>query len=134
MSMKLFYVGVKGLIVRDNKVLLLRGDGARDFWDTPGGRIDDDESIEETLRRELSEELPDIRVNSIGDLVHAYRVPGSIHDDIGVTILFYKVDVELDEEVVISEEHTEYRWMTFDEALELAAPGGVREAVRKIRP
>jgi ADP-ribose pyrophosphatase YjhB (NUDIX family) len=60
--MKTFYVGVKGLIINDGKVLLVRGETTgRDFWDTPGGRMDDDETITQTLDRELREEHTHIR-------------------------------------------------------------------------
>lgn len=61
--MKTFYVGIKGVIVNDGKVLMLRANaalGRRDIWEIPGGRIDDEENIEQTLRRELQEELPNI--------------------------------------------------------------------------
>ena len=36
-----FNVGVKAIIEHEGKVLLLR---KNDFWDTPGGRIDGDET------------------------------------------------------------------------------------------
>lgn len=38
--MKTFYVGVKGVIVKDGKALILKGGEGRDFWEVPGGRID----------------------------------------------------------------------------------------------
>lgn len=37
--MKTFYVGIKGVIVKEDKVLLLRANGAkgrRDIWEMPG--------------------------------------------------------------------------------------------------
>jgi predicted NUDIX family NTP pyrophosphohydrolase len=57
--MKQFNVGIKGVVRRqDGAVLLLRKNQDDAFWDVPGGRIDGDESIEQTLNRELAEELP----------------------------------------------------------------------------
>jgi 8-oxo-dGTP diphosphatase len=52
-----------GIFVRDGKVLLgLRSYEAKhyvdgDFWTTPGGRCDQGEEIEATLKREVGEEI-----------------------------------------------------------------------------
>jgi 8-oxo-dGTP pyrophosphatase MutT (NUDIX family) len=55
--MKKFYVGCKGLIRDKGRGILLlhREYKSGDFWDVPGGRIDEDEDIEQTLIRELNE-------------------------------------------------------------------------------
>jgi 8-oxo-dGTP diphosphatase len=119
--MKYFFVGVKGVIIRDGKILLLRGSSRPDFWDVPGGRIDEDETIEEALLRELSEELPSHRNPRIGELLNAYRIPGSIKDDLGLVLLFYKVDVDFDSEITLSDEHTEYAWLSRQEALKIGS-------------
>ena len=49
-----FGVSIKGVVVRDGKVLLLKND--RDEWELPGGRIELDESPEECVAREITEE------------------------------------------------------------------------------
>ncbi|HZW60779.1 MAG TPA: NUDIX domain-containing protein [Candidatus Babeliales bacterium] len=57
----IFYVGIKGVIVNNNKVLLLKSKSKIDdgqFWDLPGGRMESNETIQEALIRELIEELP----------------------------------------------------------------------------
>jgi 8-oxo-dGTP diphosphatase len=120
--MKQFFVGVKAVIVRDSKVLLVKS-SAHDFWDVPGGRIDDDESIEQALRRELSEELPNHTNLRIGKLINAYRVPGSIRGDVGLTLLFYRVDVDFSGDIILSSEHTAWEWMSFDDALRHGSDG-----------
>lgn len=43
------------LIIRNNKLLLVKGKGYPELW-TPGGKIEEGESPEGTLKRELSEE------------------------------------------------------------------------------
>jgi len=128
--MKRFFVGVKAVIVRDGKVLLLRH-ATKDFWDMPGGRIDDDETIEQALRRELCEELPSHREPQIGRLLNAYRVPGSIQDDLGLVLLFYRVDATFDGEMTLSDEHSDYAWVTLDEAL-VRGSDGIQSTVRRL--
>src|SRR5215210_2615865 len=50
-----FPVSVKGVIVRDRKVILLRNE--RDEWELPGGKLELSESPEYCLAREIAEEL-----------------------------------------------------------------------------
>ena len=119
--MKHFYVGIKAVIMKDGKVLLLKDSSRPDFWDVPGGRIDENESIEEALLRELREELPSHTNPRIGKLLNAYRIPGSIKDDLGLVLLFYKVDVDFDGEILLSEEHTDYEWLTPEQALQIGS-------------
>ncbi|MFA7191999.1 MAG: NUDIX domain-containing protein [Candidatus Paceibacterota bacterium] len=47
---------IAGIIIRDNKILLLIGRGYSNLW-TPGGRLEDGESDIDCLRRELKEEI-----------------------------------------------------------------------------
>lgn len=120
---KHFYVGVKAVIIQDGKILLLKDNSRPDFWDVPGGRIEDNETIVEALLRELSEELPSHKNPKIGRLLNAYRIPGSIKDDLGLVLLFYKVDVEWDGSVTLSSEHTSHEWVSLEEALERGSDG-----------
>lgn len=61
-------VSVKGVLVHRGRVLVLRND--RGEWELPGGRLDDGETPEEALRREILEETG-LRV-SVGSLVDAW--------------------------------------------------------------
>lgn len=47
---------IAGIIIQNDKLLMLLGKGYPELW-TPGGKIDGDESDEECLRRELKEEI-----------------------------------------------------------------------------
>ncbi len=60
-KLELCYTGgmrhtIRGIIIRDRKVLLVTGHNADFYW-TPGGGVEVGETIEETLRREILEEL-----------------------------------------------------------------------------
>ena len=55
MTEQLFQIGIKAIIRNDeNQILLLEN---KDYWDIPGGRMDQGEDIETTLLRELNEEI-----------------------------------------------------------------------------
>lgn len=47
---------VRGLIIQNRKILLVTGYGADFYW-TPGGGVEVGELQEETLRREIAEEI-----------------------------------------------------------------------------
>jgi 8-oxo-dGTP pyrophosphatase MutT (NUDIX family) len=71
-EMSTLQIGVKGVITRDNRLLMLHKSD-RDLWELPGGRIDEGEDdYEQMLARELNEELPGIAKITIGNIIHAH--------------------------------------------------------------
>ncbi|MFN8515527.1 MAG: NUDIX domain-containing protein [Chloroflexia bacterium] len=86
---RVFHVGIKGLIVNNGKVLLLKRENRWSgiFWIKPGGRMEGGEEDEETLRRELREEVSSIGRIEVGELLHA-AVPTD--DAIGLVLLYYR--------------------------------------------
>ena len=108
MAPKAFQIGVKGVIVVDGRVLLLKRANAETgpFWELPGGRMEEGEGIEQALRRELGEELPGIASIAIGQVLHAALVPD---DTRGLILLFYRVQANIPT-VTISAEHFWLLW------------------------
>ncbi len=49
-------VRVGAIILKENKLLLVSAKGREEFW-SPGGKIEENETDEECLKRELKEEL-----------------------------------------------------------------------------
>lgn len=115
MTLKTFHIGVKGIIVANGKVRLLQRENAWSgrFWELPGGRMEENEEIEQTLRRELREELPSIGRIAVGQLLHAARVPDEM-DEIGLILLYYRVVAELPR-VELSDEHIGHTWADADD-------------------
>ena len=113
--MKDFQVGVKGIVCVHDQCLMLQN-GV--YWDVPGGRIDDNETLHETLTRELREELPSVKGFSIKEVLGAYRIHKDIVDGRGLVLIFYKVEADTFE-VTLSNEHSTYRWVSKETLPEL---------------
>lgn len=98
-----------GVLVRDGRALLCHRHPQRrvypDVWDLPGGHIEDGESPEETVRRELFEELG-VRVTALSPLNTAVDVPTAETHAFVVTAW--------DGEVanLAPDEHDELRWVS----------------------
>lgn len=106
-----FNIGVKAMILQDNRLLLLK---RRDHgvWEVPGGRINVGESLEETLCREIPEELPGARLIAINRLLHAEQTDFKLPNGNSLMLLFYDVEVELPPTSHLSEEHTALAFAT----------------------
>lgn len=115
------YVAVKGLLFEDNKLLLLKKKD-EEFWDIPGGRIEFGESIESALKRELAEELPNCTNVMIRELVGVRKKPEPLIDGNELFLVYYRVRVQLPEQIMVSDEHTEARWFNQHEIETLPDP------------
>ena len=119
---------VKALIEKDGKVLILKDE--KGVWELPGGKIDNSESEEETLRRELNEELG-IENAKIGQKIHTFDFEVNFKD----TLFQFHAIVrlcEIDEQsLVISPEHSEIKWIEIEDIKNYKMREGYAEAVAK---
>jgi 8-oxo-dGTP pyrophosphatase MutT (NUDIX family) len=119
-----FPVAVKGVLIRDGKVILLRND--RDEWELPGGKLELSESPERALAREVEEELQlTIEPRSILDSWVYSIVPG-VH----VLVLTYGCSEASRDEAVLSHEHKALKWFPLAEVDSLSMPDGYKASIR----
>jgi 8-oxo-dGTP pyrophosphatase MutT (NUDIX family) len=117
---QLFQIGIKGLI-RDaaGKILLLKipaWGGSPDYWDMPGGRMEPGETFQQTLRRELSEE---ISVDYTGTPKPLMTVLSPLTIPVGdqripLVLIAYEVDLPHDTPIILGADEAEeaYGWLT----------------------
>lgn len=127
MCEKLYYLGVKALLHNHkNQYLLLEvnqkdftGPKVTSYWDLPGGRVQRNESTEETLKREVHEETG-LQLSSPVTCLGTYLSPLEIptKDDLprGLILSVFLCSTT-NESVRLSKEHLNYQWMDVDAAV-----------------
>lgn len=118
-----FQLGIKGLLRNEaDEVLLLRTAPDRgSFWDLPGGRIQVGSTVQETLRREISEETGIDRFSVQAHLA-MFAVAGRIQyeqRDVGLILSVYDLGVSGQPIVRLSHEHDQFQWSNLAEAAKL---------------
>ena len=108
-----FRIGVKAFIIENRKLLFIRRRPNDPHnpgqWDLPGGRVDLGENPKTGLARETKEETNlDIEIGIPLDVQHFTRQDGQV-----ITLLFFLCK-KLSEEIKLSEEHQEYKWIDLE--------------------
>jgi len=124
MSPGRFLAGIAALIWRpeDKKYLILRRSEDKDFasgsWECPTGRVEHGESFTDAVHREVNEELGvQVQIDFIVSTTHFFRgTPTEENELLGVV---YCCSIEQPEKIIISSEHSEYRWISNEEVEDL---------------
>ena len=128
MSIGRFIAGI-GALIRDadsGRYLLLRRSAQKDYgaddWECVTGRVDQGESFTEALYREVMEELGvAVRIDFFLQTTHFYRGEETPENEL-VGVL-YCCSIKDPDAVKTSWEHSELRWVTKREAVELLPEG-----------
>lgn len=103
---------VCGIIEKDDKVLIAkRGKGTDEgFWEFPGGKVEENESKEDAILRELYEEL-----NVLCEIKCHVLDFDDVRNDLVLHLSAFKCKL-ISNEFILSA-HTEYRWVHLNELL-----------------
>ncbi len=132
-----YMIGLGAVLKLKNtgKILLLkRHPKNQDFqnnqWELMYGRIDQFEEFEQGLKREIKEEtgIQSVTMKKLLSIWHIYRGNEKIakNELFGFTFLCTTTQ----EEVQLSDEHSEYQWLKPEEALELVKIAGIKRDIQ----
>jgi len=124
MSQPVYPVSIKGVVVRDGKVLLLKNE--RDEWELPGGRIEPGETPEQCVAREITEETQ-WKVTT-GPILDTWMYYINVAEK-NVFIVTYGCYPDGYGKPVLSHEHKEIGLFTEQEASRLNMPEGYQRSI-----
>ncbi|MEK7070016.1 MAG: NUDIX domain-containing protein, partial [Patescibacteria group bacterium] len=100
------------------------------FWQTITGTLELNESIVESRQRELKEEVG--ITNAVYDNAEVNRFAWQKKDWTVVEVVF-SARTESKEAILNPKEHTEYKWLPIDEAIDLVEKDQTKECLKKFK-
>ena len=120
-----FPVSVKGIVLRDDRVVLVKN--PRDEWELPGGKLEPDETPEQCVAREIAEELAlDVTVGPVVD-AWVYRIAAGVD----VLVVSYGCEAPRFPASLVSPEGKEIGLIAIDALDGVRVPDGYRTAIRR---
>jgi 8-oxo-dGTP diphosphatase len=134
--MKQFYVAVGALIEKEDQYLVLRRSPEKDvganLWEYVTGRLEEEEDPAIGVIREVKEEV-DLEVEVIMPINTSFFYRGSKEYPMVFIVFWCRY---LKGEVTLSWEHTEFKWISLDEAINSKEMGVFRKGfaiVKKLK-
>jgi 8-oxo-dGTP diphosphatase len=134
-KVKNFHIAIKAVIVNNGRALVLKEPNRFSGFDLPGGKIDEDENIEQALKRELNEELG-LKKFKMGELLHVFERLDYHKNGTKLMLIYYKVEATF-KKIKLSNEHTSYKWISKNDLIEIIKTkefrnDGIRIALEKV--
>lgn len=128
MNEKIQKTTIKGIVLRDNKVLLVKD--TKGVWELPGEKIEFGENPKDTLKREFREELGwnDLKVDKVIDVWDFCSNVNQV--DYHFIVVVFACDSS-ETKIVIDEESVEYKWIPVSEINDLNMKDGYKKAINK---
>lgn len=123
--MKPAFVASGPVIVENGKILLIK-DEKDAFWKFPGGRTEEGETLEETAKREVKEELG-LDINILG---HLKTLEKTLEDGRIAKLVHY--EAERQNEVSPGEGISEWGWHSIEDLPEDLAPN-VKPVIEELK-
>jgi 8-oxo-dGTP pyrophosphatase MutT (NUDIX family) len=118
-----FPVSVKGVIIRDSRVALLKN--GRDEWELPGGKLEPSETPEACVSRESYEKLKlEVKPATLLDVWTYTPLKGKF-----VLVVTFGCVEMVSREVKLSSEHQQFAWFPVAKVADLNMPDGYKRSV-----
>ncbi|MFA5126407.1 MAG: NUDIX hydrolase [Patescibacteria group bacterium] len=128
MTKKIEKTTVKALFEEDKKILLVKDH--KGVWEMPGGRMENDETPEKTLKRELKEELGWENFE-----IKTALEPWNFSSEVNATQYQFTVKIYIcishENKIMENNEYSEYRWVSIDEIDGLNMRDGYKQAIKE---
>lgn len=125
-------LAVSGAIFRDDKVLLVRRarSPGKGFYSLPGGRVEFGESLHTALHREVDEETG-LRIEIVGLAGWREVLPTTAGG--GHYLIMSFAARWAAREVVLNDEHDDFRWLSPEGLGDLKLTGGLQDVIAAAR-
>jgi len=129
-----FNVAVEAVIENDGKILITQRSHERPHapgeWEILTGRVNQGETFEQALKREVMEEVRlDVEIHEPFNTFHFYRGKEKA-EHLGVSFLCKYTGGEV---VLDKNEQINFKWATPDEALALITDQSIRTSILKVK-
>lgn len=116
---------------KTGKILLLKRSEEKDFsggiWEYITGRMNQFEEPEDGLRREIREEAGiEVEIVKPVSIFHIFRGEKIAENELVGIMYWCKADTE---EIKLSEEHTDFQWVSAKEALAMMEKPGMKKDI-----
>ena len=121
-----FPVSVKSLIFDDKRFLLIKNE--RDEWDIPGGKIENNHNVIETLVREVKDEI-NITIDNYNILLakkYLFRKQEII-------VIVYNSKITNEDPISLSFENIDYNFFSYDELNQLKLTPWAKDSIDEFK-